>query len=129
LATFGHSYGMAFQMVDDVLDLVATEADLGKPAGHDLEEGIYTLPVLHTLAGRDGEELGELLTEGIDEPTRRKAIELVASGDGIPHTIERARELAELGRDALTQLPPSPGVDGLNAAADYLLTSVESAAA
>ena len=40
------AYGMVFQIVDDVLDLTATEAQLGKPAGHDLVEGVYTLPVI-----------------------------------------------------------------------------------
>ncbi|MCZ7627880.1 MAG: polyprenyl synthetase family protein [Microthrixaceae bacterium] len=84
LDTFGHSYGMAFQMVDDVLDLVSTEAELGKPAGHDMEEGIYTLPVLHTLASPDGEALTELLGEDMDDPTRRKAIDIVKAGEGIP---------------------------------------------
>ena len=127
LASFGHAYGMAFQMVDDVLDLVATEADLGKPAGHDLEEGIYTLPVITAMQGPDGDALREMLASPLDEPTRRKAIDLVRSGDGIPYTIERARREAARGRDALESLPPSPGVTGLGAAADYLIDNVERA--
>jgi heptaprenyl diphosphate synthase len=49
LTAFGHAYGMAFQVVDDILDVVATEAELGKPAGHDLVEGVYTLPVIVAL--------------------------------------------------------------------------------
>jgi heptaprenyl diphosphate synthase len=128
LTTFGRSYGMAFQLVDDVLDLVATEEQLGKPAGHDLEEGVYTLPVLHTLASADGDELRELLSPPLDEPARQKALDLVRSGDGIRVTIEAARSQAGTGREALAQLPPSPGVTGLGAAADYLLSSVEAAA-
>ena len=128
LTTFGRSYGMAFQLVDDVLDLVATEEQLGKPAGHDLEEGVYTLPVLHTLASADGDELRELLSPPLDEPARQKALDLVRSGDGIRVTIEAARSQASTGREALAQLPPSPGVTGLGAAADYLLSSVEAAA-
>ncbi|MFV0316499.1 MAG: polyprenyl synthetase family protein [Microthrixaceae bacterium] len=128
LTTFGHSYGMAFQMVDDVLDLVCDESEVGKPVGHDLEEGTYTLPVLFALAGPDGEELASMLHEGIDEPTRRKAIELVAAGEGIPHTIDRARQVAGAGRAALGELPPSPGMRGLDAAAAYLLETVETAA-
>jgi heptaprenyl diphosphate synthase len=50
LTDYGTAYGMVFQIVDDVLDLTATDEELGKPAGHDMEEGVYTLPVLHTLA-------------------------------------------------------------------------------
>ncbi len=128
LTVFGRSYGMAFQLVDDVLDLVATEEQLGKPAGHDLEEGVYTLPVLHTLAGSEGEELRELLSPPLDDPARAKALDLVRSGDGVAVTIAAARSQASDGRAALGELPPSPGVTGLRAAADYLLDSVEAAA-
>jgi heptaprenyl diphosphate synthase len=55
LTEFGLGYGMAFQIVDDVLDVTATEAELGKPVGHDLVEGVYTLPVLRALAASDSE--------------------------------------------------------------------------
>ncbi len=129
LTTFGHSYGMAFQLVDDVLDLVATEADLGKPAGHDLEEGVYTLPVILTLASDRGSELRDLLGGPLDPAARDKAIAIVRDGSGIAGTITRARGFADAGRAALDVLPGSPGVTGLSAAADYLLSSVEAAAA
>ncbi len=129
LTTFGHSYGMAFQIVDDVLDLVSTEEALGKPAGHDLEEGVYTLPVLHTLQGPNGAELRSLLGGPVDQEARDRVTEIVRDGDGIAHAIRRAGEFADLGREALRTLPDSPGVTGLWAAADYLLDSVEAAAA
>jgi len=129
LTTFGHSYGMAFQVVDDVLDLVATEADLGKPTGHDLEEGVYTLPVLLTMASDHGGDLRSLLGGPVDPAARDKAIDIVRDGDGIPRAIARARAFADEGRDALKVLPHSPGIIGLSAAADYLLNNVEAAAA
>ena len=50
LTQFGHHLGMCFQVVDDVLDVTRTEAELGKPAGNDVHEGVYTLPVIHALA-------------------------------------------------------------------------------
>jgi heptaprenyl diphosphate synthase len=129
LTTFGHSYGMAFQIVDDVLDLVSTQADLGKPAGHDIEEGVYTLPVLFTLAGSNGPELRSLLGGPVDAATRDRAAELVRDGDGIPRAIRLAAEYADRGRDAPPALPDSPGEIGPWAAADHLLQSVEAAAA
>ena len=54
---------MAFQIVDDILDVTSTDEQLGKPAGHDLVEGVYTLPVIRTLAagGRPAAELTALL--------------------------------------------------------------------
>jgi heptaprenyl diphosphate synthase len=50
LTNYGTSFGMLFQIIDDILDLTATDEELGKPSGHDMEEGVYTLPVmLHLL--------------------------------------------------------------------------------
>lgn len=64
LTDFGRQVGMIFQIVDDVLDLTASEAELGKPAGLDLAEGIYTLPVIYAL--RDSAELRHLLGGPLD---------------------------------------------------------------
>lgn len=128
LAQFGFSYGMAFQIVDDVLDLVSDETAMGKPTGHDIEEGVYTLPVLVALTGSGGDELRSLLGGPVDADTRDHAAAIVRDGDGIPTAIEMARAYADSGRAALEELPPSPGVTGLHAAADYLMTNVEAAA-
>ncbi len=54
LAEYGMSLGIAFQLLDDVLDFTATEHQLGKPSGHDVVEGVYTLPLLRALRGRPG---------------------------------------------------------------------------
>src|SRR5690606_30461490 len=66
LTEFGQRYGMAFQVVDDILDVIATEEELGKPAGHDIAEGIYNLPVRRALQGPHGEELRALLGRPIE---------------------------------------------------------------
>ena len=50
LTEYGNAYGIVFQIVDDILDITATDGELGKPAGHDMIEGVYTLPVIRTLA-------------------------------------------------------------------------------
>jgi len=69
-AAFGLELGIAFQIVDDVLDLYGHGLQTGKPAGTDLRAGVYTLPVLIALE-RDA-ALVELLVEGIDEDGRRE---------------------------------------------------------
>jgi len=65
LGRFGMELGVAFQIVDDVLDLYGSGHALGKPAGSDLREGVFTLPVLMTLQREPA--LAQLLVEGIDE--------------------------------------------------------------
>ena len=62
LTAYGEQVGMVFQIVDDILDVVATDEELGKPAGNDLVEGVYTLPVIRALADPAvGAELRPLL--------------------------------------------------------------------
>ena len=83
LACFGSELGVAFQIVDDVLDLYGYGLQAGKPAGSDLRAGVFTLPVLIALQRDPG--LGELLVEGID-------------AEGIAAVAERVRAV---GADAL----------------------------
>ena len=77
LACFGTELGVAFQIVDDVLDLYGHGLQIGKPAGSDLRQGVFTLPVLMALQ-RDP-ELVELLVEGIDERSIAEVAERVRS--------------------------------------------------
>src|SRR5437763_6484484 len=92
LTTFGQAFGMAFQIRDDVLDFVSTESELGKPAGHDLMEGVYTLPVIRALHDETaGGELRPLLGGPIDEPARDKAVEIVRSCGALQSSLAVAR--------------------------------------
>jgi heptaprenyl diphosphate synthase len=126
LTEYGNSYGMVFQIVDDVLDLTATAAELGKPAGHDLEEGVYTLPVLRTLAAADAAalELRDLLGEPLDAERRDAALAIVRVGSGIESTIETARVYVAQAVSACDELGESDLVDALRAAPAALLSTV-----
>ncbi len=127
LTEFGLAYGMAFQVVDDILDLIATDEQLGKPSGNDLVEGIYTLPVIHSLADPDiGPELAPLLTADISLDARDQARGLVRSGDGVDIALDVARSWADKACATLTGLPDTPGAEALRAASVDL---VERAAA
>jgi len=122
LTEFGLAYGMAFQVVDDILDLIATDEQLGKPAGHDLVEGIYTLPVIHSLADPGiGPKLSPLLTAEISTDARNQARELVRSGDGVEIALDVARSWADKAGATLTGLPDTPGAEALRAAAADLI--------
>jgi heptaprenyl diphosphate synthase len=103
LTTFGHRFGMLFQLRDDVLDVVASDEELGKPPGQDLAEGIYTLPVLLALTDPDtGPELVELLGQPLGQPERDKARGIVATSSGVPATVALARRHASEAAEAAT---------------------------
>lgn len=79
LTRFGTHLGMCFQIIDDCLDLTSTDATLGKPAGQDLVEGIYTLPVIYAL--RESPELRAALGGPIPEGSLDELrAQVVASG-------------------------------------------------
>ncbi len=121
----GRAYGMAFQIVDDVLDVTATESQLGKPAGNDLMEGTYTLPVIRALADpRAGDELRSILGGPIDEIARDRACRLVLSTDGVRAARDEARCWADRAQACLGLLPDTPAAAALRAAADHLIDRI-----
>jgi len=128
LTAYGRSFGMAFQLVDDVLDLVATEAELGKPAGHDITEGVYNLPVLRALRSDVGDELAGLLGSPIEGDERDRARDLVLRSGGIEATITEAESHVAVAKSALAALPDSSARSALTDGADHLLTTVSAAA-
>jgi len=123
LSEFGHAYGMAFQVVDDILDLIATDEELGKPSGNDLREGVYTLPVIRMIA--DGHPVTELLGQQLDEETRDKARAIVVEGPEIATSVATAQEFVDTALAALDGLPATPGVQGMRDAATSLLSTLE----
>ncbi len=125
LTRFGLRYGIVFQIVDDVLDVVATDEQLGKPAGHDLVEGVYTLPVLRALHGPYGGELRELLSTPVHGATWVRARELVRASDGVEQAIQTARAYATWAIEELEPLAHRPAARALQGAASALLDSVE----
>ncbi|NNE11795.1 MAG: polyprenyl synthetase family protein [Ilumatobacter sp.] len=131
LTTYGNAYGMVFQIVDDVLDLTATDQQLGKPAGHDMEEGVYTLPVLYTLATGRGsaDELRALLGKPLAADERDQALAIVRSDEGIERTIVAAREHVAAAVVACDDLGDGLAVDALREAPGALLATVLSGAA
>ena len=126
LTNYGTSFGMVFQIVDDILDVIATDAELGKPAGHDMEEGVYTLPVLLTLAegGIVADELRGLLGKPLDGAERDKALAIVRSNAGVQAAVDTARNYVQLAEAECNRMPQGPATDALRAAPAALLDSV-----
>jgi heptaprenyl diphosphate synthase len=127
LTDYGTAYGMVFQIVDDILDITATDAELGKPAGHDMVEGVYTLPVMHTLAagGTGADELRRMLGRPLNRRKQRRALEIVRSGTGVQEAIVTARGFVERAEAACDALPATPATAALRGATASLLSSVD----
>jgi len=122
LTEFGISYGMAFQVVDDILDVIATDEQIGKPAGNDMIEGIYTLPVIHSMKHPTvGPELHKILGGPITVEQRDHARDLVKAGGGVEIALEVARTWADRAGEAVVDLPDTPGASALRAAADQII--------
>jgi heptaprenyl diphosphate synthase len=121
LTQFGQHLGMCFQVVDDVLDVTGTEAELGKPTGNDVHEGVYTLPVIYAIAR--SEELRVLLGRKLEWPQVTRAVELIAVPDVIDASMTVARTHATKASEALagaTELAPEV-CDRLRALVDGLV--------
>lgn len=96
LTEYGRNFGMAFQIWDDIRDLVSTEDELGKPAGHDMVEGTYNLPVIYALARPGvGDDLRALLGGPLDGPDREKARDLILGTPAIAEAVAEGRRWAD----------------------------------
>ena len=110
LEAYGTAVGMAFQMIDDLLDYIGTPEELGKPSGSDIHSGVITLPLIEAL--RDPDEsvsrpLSELLRTG--RPLRADEAERIISIVGSSWAVERVRSrVRELSNRAVRALDPLP---------------------
>ena len=122
LEEFGDALGMAFQLSDDIMDITATQLELGKEPGSDLRLGVYTAPVLHALAHDEHrDELARILGHGApDGELLDRTLEIVRSGGSIDHAREAVT--AEVGRAiALAhRLPVGPAQHALEQLARFL---------
>lgn len=116
---FGRAVGVAFQLSDDVLDIAGREEESGKTPGTDIREGVWTLPVLETLAGRvpGGDDLRSALAGGDVEAT----LELLRSNGSIELAVEAVTSWAARAKDSLASIPVSPGREALEQLAEFLI--------
>ncbi len=129
LSTWAWEVGMVFQIADDALDLVADEETIGKPAGSDIREGTFTMPVLTAAAGPDGERIRELLSHEMPYPDEviREVIELVRAGGHIENALAAASARLARADQALEILPQGEAREILQTLGGYLLARVEAA--
>lgn len=123
LMRFGNDLGLAFQLVDDVLDLTGDTERIGKVAGKDLREGIYSLPVLRALhSDTVGDQLLDLLMKvNLDDDDVRDAVALVQRSGTIDYARDLINRYVEEAISSLAVLPDGPTTDSLRALAHLVV--------
>jgi geranylgeranyl pyrophosphate synthase len=118
LRTYGANLGLAFQVVDDILDFTSSEEQLGKPVGSDLRQGTITLPVILV---RDGDLADGRLAAAFDAEDVDLQVQIVQQSGAIERAYSEADRLIDQAREALNVLPASAERDALDALASYVI--------
>ncbi|WP_088226718.1 polyprenyl synthetase family protein [Desulfosporosinus sp. FKB] len=122
LGAYGHSLGMAFQIVDDVLDITAKPSEFGKPIGGDLRQGIMTLPMILALQSfPSGSHLHELLRK-VDKTDAEVAetIELIKGTGAIDQSMQIVDAYISKAKKRLQDLPKASSRKALEDLADFI---------
>ncbi|HEY3993470.1 MAG TPA: polyprenyl synthetase family protein [Ktedonobacteraceae bacterium] len=124
--TYGLNLGIAFQIIDDILDYTEDQSTIGKPAGNDLRQGMVTLPLIYALQKhpQNGyhQTIQKLLNEtSHDEQEIREIIDWVLAGGNAELALKDAYTYADKAREALHHFPPSPDRDVLDDVIDFVV--------
>lgn len=123
---YGKAVGIAFQLVDDILDYTGTEKELGKRPFQDLREGKVTLPLIHALreaAPADRTRAQKMLSRrGATDRDVPFLSRLVAKTGGIDYTSRKAKEYVAQGKKLLSRLPDTSARTALASLSDYIVS-------
>jgi octaprenyl-diphosphate synthase len=125
LAAFGWNLGLAFQIVDDCLDVVGSQETVGKTLGQDVEDGKVTLPVLRTYAEADEALRAEIRDVFTRPGLERRAERLRAVcdlGPGVEFAMARAHSLIDEAKARIAPLSESRAKQAMRSIADFVLT-------
>ncbi len=126
LREYGFNLGMAFQLVDDLLDYTADQANLGKPVGGDLCEGKVTLPIIYLLQRADGtaaDLVRQVVTSrSVTADAWQQLTGLLAEHDTLEDAYRKAGEYAALAKACLEVFPPSVEREALQILPDYVMS-------
>jgi heptaprenyl diphosphate synthase/octaprenyl-diphosphate synthase len=123
LGRYGFELGMAFQIVDDVLDFTGDEETLGKPAGNDLRQGTITLPLIYAVGKSDSPRLRAIAESGArsDAEVSAAIAEVTAAG-GVEAAMAEARRAVTAAIGHIAEFPPSPAHRALVEVAQFTLS-------
>ena len=123
LYNYGRNLGLAFQIVDDILDFTGSAEVLGKPAGLDLASGKLTSPVFYALKQQPYLEI--LIEREFSEPEDiDRAFDLIKKSDGIEQARSLAKKLAGKAAQSLGCLPPSASKNALSELTNYAVSRI-----
>lgn len=122
VSQYGHEVGMAFQIVDDVLDFTGNQETVGKPVASDLRQGLITLPALYYLETSPGDKDLQHIMSGMSSDERiEKVVESIRQSGAIHKALDEARMFAERAITALSKLPDNPQHQALDELAYYIV--------
>ncbi len=117
MKAYGHNLGMAFQIVDDILDFTADEHELGKPVGSDLRQGTFTLPVFYYIEQNSrAANISEFLSEDMDQ-----LVNAIRTSPAIDASKTEARRFIKNAQDAITLFPDNAYKHALINLANYVV--------
>jgi geranylgeranyl pyrophosphate synthase len=123
LSRYGHEVGMAFQIVDDVLDFTGEQATVGKPVASDLRQGIITLPVIYYMESRPEDPDLKMLQNGhfYDEEKLMRLVSSIRQSGAIEQALDEARQYVNRGLEDLRLMPGNRQQEALRELALYVV--------
>jgi geranylgeranyl pyrophosphate synthase len=120
---YGIQTGIAFQIIDDILDFVGKSEDIGKPVGNDLQQGLLTLPALYYIEDNPEDSDVASLRNGHnnDQAVYERIIQSISSSTAIDSSLAEARQYVESAKSALQKLPDCKYLDAMYTIADYVV--------
>ena len=121
LGRFGNSFGIAFQLVDDLLDFTGNETEFGKTLGSDLEEGVYTLPVIRCLTSGDRDKVVRVLYSRSHSRRFPMLRDILEKSGALDYALAKAKSFIAAAKHEIEVFPPSDFRSSLEQMADYVL--------
>ena len=124
MRAFGREVGMAFQIMDDILDFTGDESHLGKPVGSDLRQGLFTLPVLYYLEAHPDDRDAAALLDGSPGDSERvdRLVTAVRESSAVGRALEEAKNYVGRAQAALSPLPDNEYRRALADLAEYFVS-------
>lgn len=121
LSAYGLNFGIAFQITDDTLDLIASDDEMGKPHWADIRNGKLTLPIIYTFESASDVDRQKLIECWNNGRNPEEIVPFIEKYGGIEHAMAEAQRYATAAKEQLADFPTTPAVDMLRRLADFVV--------